>query len=107
MIDFFCPRNKEARNINRLSTKIPTKCEPGCAIKTAIENGHLDGRRLKSYLKLSKEMNYEGMSSKQIEEAKIKSMGGGFGEMKKVRDYGKQITEGNKLQLLSKKRKTF
>lgn len=65
--------------------------EPGCAIKAALADGRLDERRFNNYLKLAKEMNYEGMSSRQIEEAKIRSMVGGFGEMKKMRDWGKQI----------------
>jgi ribosome biogenesis GTPase / thiamine phosphate phosphatase len=32
--------------------------EPGCAVKNAIENGQLDGKRLQSYIKLKKELVY-------------------------------------------------
>lgn len=68
--------------------------EPGCAVQQAREQGTLDARRLESYFKLRKELKYEGMTSKQIEEAKIRSMMGGFGEMKKARDYFKKGKRG-------------
>ena len=34
------------------------KEEPGCAVKEALENGELDGKRFQGYLKLRKELNY-------------------------------------------------
>jgi ribosome biogenesis GTPase / thiamine phosphate phosphatase len=36
--------------------------EPGCAIRTAVENGELDEERYQSYLKLKKESDYYAMS---------------------------------------------
>lgn len=60
--------------------------EPGCAIKQAINEGALDQRRLDSYRKLKKELHYEGMNSKQIEEHKIRTMVGSYDEMKRVRE---------------------
>lgn len=67
--------------------------EPGCAVRQALEERLLDERRFKSYRKLIKEMDYDGLNSKQIEEIKVKSMVGGFGEMKKARDYFKNKNE--------------
>lgn len=64
--------------------------EPGCAVKQAIEEGVITQRRFESYKKLKREMNYEGLNSRQIEELKIQSMMGGFSEMKKARDYFKK-----------------
>lgn len=69
--------------------------EPHCAVQQAVEQGALDARRLESFFKLRKELEYEGMTSKQIEEAKIRSMVGGFGEMKRARDYFKKGKRGN------------
>lgn len=64
--------------------------EPGCAVKQALQDGIIDERRLASYQKQRRELGYEGLNSKQIEEVKIKSMVGGFGEMKRVRDHVKK-----------------
>lgn len=54
--------------------------EPGCAVKKALENGTIDQRRLDNYSKLLIESSYDGLNSRQIEEAKLnrmfKSMGG-------------------------------
>ena len=36
--------------------------EPGCAVRTAVENGELSEDRYYSYIKLKKESNYYGMS---------------------------------------------
>ena len=58
--------------------------EPGCAVRTALENGSLDAARLGNYNKIQMESGYSGLSSRQIEEAKIKRMFGGKGEMKKT-----------------------
>ncbi|WP_242694139.1 ribosome small subunit-dependent GTPase A [Proteiniclasticum aestuarii] len=59
--------------------------EPGCAIKEALEEGRLDRARYENYLKLKAENKYEGLSSRQIEDRKIKEMFGGKKEMKKLR----------------------
>lgn len=63
--------------------------EPGCAVKKAIEEGILDQRRLDSYRKLKKELHYEGLTSREIEEYKIRTMVGSFNEMKQVRKRAK------------------
>jgi len=59
--------------------------EPGCAVRQAIEKGELDLRRFENYKKLKKETKYEGLNSRQIEEAKYNEMFGEFGGMKKAR----------------------
>ena len=57
--------------------------EPGCAVRAAIDDGILDSARLGNYNKIQVEAGYSGLSSRQIEEEKIKRMFGGKGEMKK------------------------
>ena len=57
--------------------------EPGCAVRAAVEKGVLDAARLGNYNKIQVEAGYSGLSSRQIEEEKIKKMFGGKGEMKK------------------------
>lgn len=64
--------------------------EPGCAVQRAIQNGGLAGKRLESYLKLKKEMKYDGLSSKQIETEKINTMFSGMGGMKNARKFIKE-----------------
>ncbi len=61
--------------------------EPGCAVVRAIDNGELDLRRLKSYMKLQNEESYSGLSSKQIEVEKLNRMFSQFGGMKKARKF--------------------
>lgn len=61
--------------------------EPGCAVNTALEEGRLDKRRFENYLKLKKELRYEGLSSRQIEEEKIKTMFSSFGGIKNANKY--------------------
>lgn len=56
--------------------------EPGCAVRHAIEEGELSETRLESYKKLQKEIGYEGLNSRQLEQEKIKNMFGSMGEMK-------------------------
>ena len=63
--------------------------EPGCAVRAAIESGALDANRLKSYLKLQSETEYEGMGAKQREQAKIEKMFGSKKEMKRLTDEAK------------------
>jgi ribosome biogenesis GTPase len=63
--------------------------EPGCAVKQAVESGGLSEKRLASYMKLRKEMGYEGLTSRQVEELKIKNMFGGKGEMKQLMRHAK------------------
>jgi ribosome biogenesis GTPase len=58
--------------------------EPGCAVREAIEDGELPEERLESYQKLQKEMGYDGLNSRQLEQKKIENMFGSKGEMKQV-----------------------
>ena len=58
--------------------------EPGCAVRAAIEAGILPQKRFENYGKLQKEMNYEGLNSRQLEAAKIKKMFGSKAEMKQA-----------------------
>lgn len=66
--------------------------EPGCAVRQAIKNGLLSEKRLESYLKLQREMVYEGLNARQRENEKINRMFGSKAEMKQA---FKQI-KGNK-----------
>ncbi|HIY93916.1 MAG TPA: ribosome small subunit-dependent GTPase A [Candidatus Companilactobacillus pullicola] len=65
--------------------------EPGCAVKQAVNDGQLDAERLKSYLKLQREMSYSGMNSRELENEKINQMFGGKKAMKKLRQHMQQI----------------
>lgn len=67
--------------------------EPNCAILKAVKDGILSKERLESYQKLKKEVKYEGLNSRQIEEEKMKSMFGKMGSAKNVR---KMLKEKNK-----------
>lgn len=60
------------------------KTEPGCKVKEALGSGTLSKERFDSYLKLQKEMLYDGLTSRQLEESKIKNMFGSKKEMKKL-----------------------
>ncbi len=60
--------------------------EPNCAIKKAIEEGIISPRRFGNYLKILHESSYEGLSSKQREEAKLNRMFSEFGGMKNSRN---------------------
>lgn len=63
--------------------------EPGCAVQKAIESGHLAAERFANYKKLQKEIIYQGLNSRQLEQEKIKQMFGGMAQMKEVMDYVK------------------
>lgn len=58
--------------------------EPGCAVRRAIEAGELAEKRFENFIKLQKEMAYEGLNSRQLEQEKIKNMFGSKGEMKQA-----------------------
>ena len=64
--------------------------EPGCAVRRAIQDGELPEERLESYRKLQKEMGYDGLNSRQLEQKKIENMFGSKGEMKQVMRAAKQ-----------------
>ncbi|MBR0596998.1 ribosome small subunit-dependent GTPase A [Sinanaerobacter chloroacetimidivorans] len=63
--------------------------EPGCALRKAIETGIISRERFESYQKLQKELGYEGLNSRQLEQEKIKRMFGSKGEMKQTMKYVK------------------
>lgn len=65
------------------------KSEPGCAVLEAVQRGELSEERLESFHKLKKEAGYDGLSSKQIEATKRRTIfaphGGGVYVVKKVK----------------------
>lgn len=67
--------------------------EPGCEVRKAIETGELSNGRFENYLKLQKEIGYDGLNSRQVEQEKIKNMFGSKGEMKQVI---RQVKQKNK-----------
>lgn len=67
--------------------------EPGCRVQQAIASGELAQGRFDNYLKLQKEIGYEGLNSRQVEQEKIKSMFGSKGEMKQAM---RQVKNKNK-----------
>ena len=64
--------------------------EPGCAVRQAIEAGTLSEQRYGNYLKLQKEVAYEGLNARQLEQEKINRMFGSKGEMKRAMRYAKE-----------------
>jgi ribosome biogenesis GTPase len=56
--------------------------EPGCAIRQAIESGGLSEKRFENYRKLQREIAYEGLNSRQLENEKINRMFGSKAQMK-------------------------
>ncbi|MDR2137743.1 MAG: ribosome small subunit-dependent GTPase A [Synergistaceae bacterium] len=58
--------------------------EPGCAVRRAIESGALSGKRFENYLKLQREIAYDGLNSRQLENEKINRMFASKAEMKQV-----------------------
>lgn len=58
--------------------------EPGCAVKQAISDGSLSPERFESYLKLQREVSYQGLTARQRENEKINRMFGGKNEMKQA-----------------------
>lgn len=64
--------------------------EPGCMVKKAIEDGSLSEKRFESYLKLQREISYDGLNSRQLENEKINRMFGSKGEMKQAMKHFKE-----------------
>lgn len=64
--------------------------EPGCMVQKAIKEGALSEERLRSYQKLQRELSYEGLNSRQLENEKINRMFGGKAEMKQLRRHFKE-----------------
>jgi ribosome biogenesis GTPase len=58
--------------------------EPGCAVRQAIVDGVLSAKRFESYQKLQREVTYEGLNSRQIENEKINRMFSSKSEMKQM-----------------------
>ncbi len=58
--------------------------EPGCAVRQAVKEGILPEKRLASYLKLQREMTYDGLNARQRENEKINRMFGSKAEMKQM-----------------------
>jgi len=63
--------------------------EPGCAIQARIEDGELSAERFSNYKKLQREIGYEGLNSRQLEQEKINRMFGSKGQMKQVKKFSK------------------
>lgn len=59
--------------------------EPGCAIRQAIQDGAISPERFSSYLKLQKELQYEGLGFKELETKKLNDMFKEVGGIKKAR----------------------
>jgi len=59
--------------------------EPGCAVQIAIEERTLSKERFASYLKLQREISYDGLNARQLEGEKINRMFGGKTGMKQMR----------------------
>jgi ribosome biogenesis GTPase len=72
------------------------KSEPGCAVLEAVKSGKIGEKRFANYLKLQKELSYKGLSSREVEHAKIKNMFGGIGQMKKAMREAKQKNKNRK-----------
>ena len=66
--------------------------EDGCAVQQAIFDGKLSKGRLENYQKLKKEIQYEKLNSRQIEQTKINNM---FGSMEQFKQKRRQIKNKN------------
>jgi ribosome biogenesis GTPase len=58
--------------------------EPGCAVRQAIECGTLSEKRFESYQKLQREIAYDGLNSRRLENEKINRMFGSKAAMKQA-----------------------
>lgn len=58
--------------------------EPGCAVRAAIDTGALPSERFGNFQKLQKEISYNGLNSRQLEQEKIKNMFGSKSQMKQA-----------------------
>ena len=64
--------------------------EPGCSIRHAIKSGVLCEKRFENYLKLQREISYDGLNARQLENEKISRM---FGSKKEMKQFMKQFKE--------------
>jgi ribosome biogenesis GTPase len=62
--------------------------EPDCAVRRAIENGLLSGKRFENYRKIEREVNYDGLNSRQREQEKLNRM---FGGKKTLKEFQKSL----------------
>ncbi|MDR1961872.1 MAG: ribosome small subunit-dependent GTPase A [Gracilibacteraceae bacterium] len=62
--------------------------EPGCAVRAAIADGSLAEKRFGNYQKLGREINYEGLNSREREQEKINRM---FGGKKALKNFQKSL----------------
>jgi ribosome biogenesis GTPase len=90
--------SKTFADIDELSTKCKfNDCthsnEPNCAVQEAIKSGLLSKNRFESYLKLKKEIKYEGLNSRQIENEKLNEMFKDVGGIKSARKFIKEKTK--------------
>lgn len=60
------------------------RTEPGCAVREALERGDLSPKRLESFEKLRREMDYAALDARGREREKIRHMFGSLGEMKQM-----------------------
>jgi len=56
--------------------------EPGCMVRKAIENDSLSAKRFENYLKLRREVSYDGLNHRQREQEKLNRMFGGKNALK-------------------------
>ncbi len=64
--------------------------EPDCRVRQALEDGYLTAERFESYMKLQRELSYEGLDSRELEHQKINRMFNSMNEYKQTRDYFKR-----------------
>ena len=64
--------------------------EPGCAVQQAITDKALTSGRLENYRKLEKEIEYEGLNAREMENTKLNHMFGSKGEYKQFKRQIKQ-----------------
>lgn len=85
-------------------TKLAAECkfgdcshsaEPGCAVQQAMTNGALSAERFASYRKLQREMSYEGLNSRRLENEKLRAYGISKKEMKQIKEQSKNKGKRN------------
>jgi ribosome biogenesis GTPase len=81
--------SKSFEDIEELATQCKFKdcshtSEPNCAIRLAIAAGELSKERFENYIKLQREVGYEGLDFRQLEQEKINRMFGSKAEMKQA-----------------------
>lgn len=62
--------------------------EPGCMVSKAIENGLLSAKRFENYLKLRREVSYDGLNHRQREQEKLNRI---FGGKKALKEFQKNL----------------